>query len=187
MSDLDNTRAPRSLSDHVIIVAILLVAAVVYLVFSLASDDKVTAEGTSLAANQPSEAEMSSFLKNLPTEFEPLVSMGNALMDNGRYHLAVECYSRALEINPEDTDVRTDLGTCRHALGQNEQAIDDFMKVLEIKPAHQIARFNLGIVYLTLGDTTRTLEWWQKLLDENPGEEMESRLRSLLDQIRSEN
>lgn len=170
-------------SDHIIIGTVLVVTSLVYIGFALTSkEDSSTHNHSHPETETPTE--MAAFLENLPSDFEALVSMGNALMDKGEYSLALECYSRALEQNPDDTDVRTDLGTCRHALGDNKAAIADFMKVLEINPAHEIAKFNLGIVYLSLEDSARAFDWWQKLLNENPSEELKLRLESIMNEVR---
>jgi tetratricopeptide (TPR) repeat protein len=128
--------------------------------------------------------DMESFVKNLPGEFESLVSMGNVLMDQQRYALAMECYSRALAQRPDDADIQVDMGTCQHALGQNEAAIASFTKALENKPDHKIAKFNLGIVNYSLGDTAQAAQWWNRLLAENPPADLKARTEAMLAKLR---
>jgi len=182
---LGDSRAGRQskLRDHVVVVAILAAVALVYVAYSAIIPDNVATEqptsGSNWSGPQP---DMQSFLENLPTDFAALVSMGNALMDDSRYELAVQCYTRALEQQPTNPDVRVDLGACQHALGQNEKAIENFMNALERQPDHKIAKFNLGIVYSGLGDTAQALAWWNKLLAENPPPELKSRVETLMRQ-----
>jgi tetratricopeptide (TPR) repeat protein len=177
-------RVSASFADHIIILSILLVAALIYIGSGSFSNENRAPGQSPVSSGETAAADMADFIGELPADYESLVSMGNALMDKGRYALAIECYTRALEQNSGAVDVRSDLGTCRHALGQNEQALAEFFRVLALDPAHQIAKFNLGIVYLSLGDTTQTLHWWQKLLDENPPDNVRSRLEMTMEQIR---
>jgi len=177
------SRRQNKLRDQIIVVAILAAVALVYVAYSAIIPDHVATEqpasGGNWGGQQP---DMQNFLENLPTDFAALVSMGNALMDDSRYELAVQCYTRALEQQPTDPDVRIDLGACQHALGQNEKAIENFMNALEHQPDHKIAKFNLGIVYSGLGDTAQALAWWNKLLAENPPPELKSRVETLVRQ-----
>ena len=126
--------------------------------------------------------EMEQFLESLPTEYGSLVSMGNALMDQGQYQMAAACYRRALEQDSSSADVWVDLGTCEHALGHNEQAIGNFKKALALDPHHQIARFNLGIVYYTLGDAAQAVEYWKGLLSDSLEPDMRQHIEELIHQ-----
>ena len=179
----------HSLKDHVFIVSVLVVAAAIYLGIQLnspaakAKPEAPPPETEMPGMQQPSGMDMSSFVASLPKEFEPLVSMGNALMDQGRYDMAVECYTRALAQRPDDVNVLVDLGACQHALGRNQEAIGTFMKGLSIDPGHKIAKYNLGIVYWGLGDTAQARSWWEKFVKESPPGEMKSQVESLLQQL----
>ena len=164
-------------------VIVLVVAAVAYLVYDSSqnkdasvADPHAQIPGGSTA----SMPDMASFVASLPTDFEALVTMGNALMDQGNYAMAVECYSRAVEKRPNSPDVLTDLGACRHALGMDMEAIADFEKTLEYQPNHIVAKFNLGIVYSNRGDTAMAYQWWRKILAENPPAELKARIEELM-------
>lgn len=176
----------RKLSDHLIMITITLVATIVYFGYEKLTqqpEDEHAGHDHSAMAQQAPAIDVQGFIDNLPTEFEPLVSMGNGLMDQSHFDLAIECYSRALKINPEDVNVRVDLGACQHAVGRADEAIANFMQSLEYQPLHLTAKFNLGIVYFSTGDTTQAVEWWQKLLSENPPKELKSRAEHLLMQV----
>lgn len=173
----------RILLDHVIVVAILALAAVAYIGYStvIAKRPVPAKEVTPPAQGMP-PIEMDQFLASLPTDFSSLVSMGNALMDQGQYQFATVCYGRALEQDSSATDVWVDQGTCEHAQGHNEAAIGDFKKALELNPHHQIARFNLGIVYYTLGNDSVAVQWWQSLLADSLEPDMRQHLEELIHQ-----
>lgn len=173
------------IGDHALIIFVLAVVSLIYVLATINSGQATTAHQHSAPESEMSMSDMAGFMENLPKDIESLVSMGNALMDNGRYVMAIECYSRVLELDPDNPDIMTDRGTCQHALGQNEAALSDFMEVLKIDPQHQVAKFNLGIVYLTMGDTAQTIQWWQTLLDENPKEDLKSRLIPIMEDLKS--
>lgn len=173
----------RILSDHIIVVAILALVALAYIGYGtvIAKKPAPAKQITPPAQGMP-PIEMDQFLDGLPTDFSSLVSMGNALMDQGQYQFAVVCYERALEQDSSATDVWVDLGTCEHALGHNEAAIGNFQQALALNPHHQIARFNLGIVYYTLGDDSLAVQWWRSLLADSLQPEMRQHLEELIRQ-----
>ncbi len=85
-------------------------------------------------------------MTDFPTEYEPLVLMGNDMMDQGAYAMAAESYRRALKLH-DAADVRTDYGACLHSMGLPHRAIEEFQLVLADHPGHGIAAFNIGVVY----------------------------------------
>ncbi len=174
----------RILSDHIIVVAILALVALGYIGYNTVIADRtppMKQTETQAHGGMP-PIEMDQFLASLPTDYSSLVSMGNALMDQGQYQMAMACYRRALEQDSSSADVWVDLGTCEHAMGHNESAIGDFQKALQINPHHQIARFNLGIVYYTLGNDSTAIQWWQSLLSDSLEPEMRQHLEELIRQ-----
>ncbi len=187
--------------DHLIIVGVLIAAAIIFIGVSLMGGNKQQAAEQPTGQMPPSDMSgamggggtgqapartinKDAFLKNMPSDYESIVSMGNALMDQGHYDLAVECYSRALQQKPHEADIRVDMGACQHFLGQNETAIANFMQALEDNPAHQIAKLNLGVAYASLGDTTQAGRWWRKLLTENPPPEIKTKTETFLNQMK---
>lgn len=180
------------LRDHYILWGILLAAAVIYIAVSLmkGGNKESAAEPPAPMPSDQGPGQMQTkpisreaFVKNLPADYSTLVSMGNALMDQGHYELAVECYNRALLQKLREADVRVDLGACLHFLGQNREAIANFRKALEDNPRHQIAKLNLGVAYMSLGDTAQAGGWWRKLLSENPPDDLKSRAEMFLKQL----
>jgi len=170
--------------DQFIIIGVLVIVALIYVGYqAIASKSSPTTNQPSSAGQTSMPVDKEAFTRNLPTDFSSLVSMGNALMDQGDYELAIECYQRAAAINPEDVNVIVDLGTCKHSLGQNEEAIQYFKKALEIDPKHQIAKFNLGIVYYAAGQPDTAMAWWKRLLAENPSPDMKKQTEALIKQL----
>jgi tetratricopeptide (TPR) repeat protein len=73
--------------------------------------------------------------------------LGDALMDSKRFSEAIDAYKKSLAIDPNNVDVRVDLGTCFKNLGKPEQAIEEYRKAAKINPNHAFAHRNLGVVF----------------------------------------
>lgn len=98
---------------------------------------------------------------------EPLnwIHLGNAYFDSGHFEEAVPAYSKALELNPANADVLTDLGTSYRSLGQYQEALEAYNKALGFNPTHQNAMFNSGVVRLfDLENAAGALQSWNALL-----------------------
>ena len=168
--------------DIVIVGAALALIAVGYFAFRTPARPPVPPQQTE-AHQGVGGADMSNAmqaLQDLPTEYEPLVRLGNQTMDNGNYALAAECYRRALAINPESPDVRTDYGACLHGMGLPERAAEEFRKVLKSEGVHAIAHFNMGVVMADIGQTDSARVYWQKYLEIDPNGPAAQRARELI-------
>jgi tetratricopeptide (TPR) repeat protein len=77
------------------------------------------------------------------------VSMGDAAYDAGAPKAAILAYEKALEIQPHNPDVLTDLGTMYLRTNDLEKAIASFRDAATADPKHIKSRFNLGIALMT--------------------------------------
>ncbi len=108
-------------------------------------------------------------LKKEPTDFESLVKLGNLYYDGRQFAEAVPYYERALKIQPQNADVRTDLGTAVWYTGDADRAIAEFQKALKYRPGHPGTLFNLGVVrWQGKLDPKGAVEAWEELLRRNP-------------------
>ena len=74
------------------------------------------------------------------------ITLGNALMDSGRFGEAIDAYQNALKRDPNNVNVRVDRGTCYRRVGKPGAAAEEFRKGIEINPNHPNAHRNLGVV-----------------------------------------
>ena len=77
------------------------------------------------------------------------VSMGDAAYDAGAPKAAILAYEKALELQPHNPDVLTDLGTMYLRTNELEKAIASFRDAAAADPQHIKSRFNLGIALMT--------------------------------------
>lgn len=90
---------------------------------------------------------------------------GNALYKAGRYAEALACFTRSLELSPDNPDMLNNRGVALDNLGRYEEAWKDYTRALELRPDSPEALDNRGA---TLGhlkryeearkDFTRSLE-----------------------------
>jgi len=73
-------------------------------------------------------------LKLDPKNPDLLTNIGNAYYDAQQYPVAVGYYGHALEINPSDASVRTDMATAYWYMGDTDRAIAEFNKALSYEP-----------------------------------------------------
>jgi tetratricopeptide (TPR) repeat protein len=85
----------------------------------------------------------------------------DALYARGDLLGAAREYLRALDIDPEDTNVLNSLGVCYANLGQLEEAALQFRKAIAVRPNEVMAHYNLGFVHLKRGEREEALERFQ--------------------------
>jgi cytochrome c-type biogenesis protein CcmH/NrfG len=122
-------------------------------------------------------------LKTDPNNPELLYKIGNLYYDAQQYPDAAKYYESSLKINPKATDVRTDLGTAYHLMGQPDRAISEYDEVLKIDGKHANALFNEGMVkWQDKMDMNGAIAAWQRLLATNPHYPQRDRVQSLISQ-----
>lgn len=125
-------------------------------------------------------------LKKDPKNLQALVQVGNIYYDSQRYGEAIAYYHQALAIQPDDVNVRTDLGTAYWYANKPQQAVEQFQLALQQRPAYPQTLFNLGIVKLHgLDDPAGAIAAWENLLSSNPAYPEAEKVRSEIDQARS--
>ena len=124
-------------------------------------------------------------LKSDPNNAGLLANIGNLYYDAQQYPEAIGYYQRALQIQPADAAVRTDMATAIWYTGDANSAIAEFNKSLSYDPTKANTLFNLGIVkWQGKMDIAGAVSAWQKLLETNPNYEGKERVEQLIAQAR---
>lgn len=111
-------------------------------------------------------------LQENPNDFEALVKLGDRFMSMNSYDNAAVFYSRALSVDPSNTDVMYGLGISLYQTGDFEQAARWFSTILESNPEEAAAHFNLGFIqkhHLDKPDEAR--RHFETVIELNPAEQ----------------
>jgi Flp pilus assembly protein TadD len=83
-----------------------------------------------------------------PNDATLITRYANFLFDLGRFNEAVEWFGKIVAMQPNNLDVRTDLGTALWNAGQKEKAMAEYQRILQADPKHIATLHNLAVVYL---------------------------------------
>ncbi len=116
------------------------------------------------------ELYLSRALEARPRDFKTLAALGNSRYDRGDYAGAASFYERALEINADDPDVRTDYGNTffLRTPPDFDRAISEYRKSIAVSPAHEQSWMNLASASINKGDKPSALEPLPRLEAVNP-------------------
>lgn len=93
---------------------------------------------------------------------------GNAYKALGQYQLALEDYSRALEIDPRYAYALNGRGNVYRSLGQEQRAIEDYDRAIELDPNYPLPFNGRGNAYHALGQEERAIRDYDRALELNP-------------------
>jgi tetratricopeptide (TPR) repeat protein len=126
-----------------------------------------------------------------PENLDALLTLANALHDNGQYLRAVETYKKYLHLQPKNPDARVDMGVCYYELGLTDTvnrgryfdlAIGEMEAAFRSAPKHQPSVFNLGIVHLQKGELEESNRWFRKTVELNAASDLGVKAQRLLEQ-----
>ncbi len=97
-------------------------------------------------------------------------NLGNAWYARRQYDRAIECYRKALAIDPKLVDARLNWGNCLFHQKQYRGAAEQFGKVLAIQPANADAHKNLGVALRLLADYDAAIIHLTKAVELRPND-----------------
>lgn len=89
-----------------------------------------------------------------------------------KYDRAIETYTRAIQLNPNDYALYNNRGAAFYATGEFQKAIADYTKALELNPYHFSAYNNRGVVYQEIGSIEQAIADFRKALELDPENKM---------------
>lgn len=93
---------------------------------------------------------------------------GNGYYHQGQYEKAVEEYSRAIGINPNDVDALNNRGITYNIMGLYDHAVKDFTKVLKLAPEELFAYQSRAITYSAMEKYRDAYKDYEAVLKLNP-------------------
>src|SRR5687768_697223 len=112
--------------------------------------------------------------------------LGNVYFDGERFDEAARWYLAALEINPKDVNVSTDLGIAYYYTNQPDRALEQFDRSLALDPKHSKTLLNVGVVRAWgKQDLEGAAKAWQRVIEVAPNSEEAARAKQGLEGIRA--
>ncbi|OGT97732.1 MAG: hypothetical protein A2079_01620 [Geobacteraceae bacterium GWC2_48_7] len=160
-----------------------------YLVFSISSAGKsgtsmqqpAAVGGTTPADYAARIAEAEKVVAQDPKNLNAWISLGNDYFDTEQAQKAINAYSKALEIQPDNPNVLTDQGVMFRKVGWFDKAAANFEKAYKLDPKHLQSLFNLGIVYsVDMKQPEKAKAVWTKYLQIDPSSQNAAQIREMM-------
>ncbi len=108
-------------------------------------------------------------LKSDPNNSDLLIQVGNIYKATHQFKEAAGYYDKALQIDPKNVAIRTELASCMYYNGDVDGAISQLQQALHYDPKDANSLFNLGMIkWQGKQDSKGALAAWQELLKSNP-------------------
>jgi len=107
-------------------------------------------------------------LGDVELEAWELVNKGLSLGNLGYAGEALECYNRAIELNPEDAVAYNNRGNAYDDKGNYKMAIRDYERAMELNPELAWAYNNRGLVYAKKGEYDLAIRDYDRAIELNP-------------------
>ena len=120
-----------------------------------------------------------------PKDTAAWVRLANLYQDAGMYQPAVTFYERAVELEPADPNILTDLGICLQQLKQYDRALETLERAQKADPRHWQSLYNIVVVAgLGMGRFDRADAALARLTEINPAAPHLAELRDALRKAR---
>jgi cytochrome c-type biogenesis protein CcmH/NrfG len=108
-------------------------------------------------------------LKGDPNNSGLLIQVGNIYKATHQFKEAAGYYDKALQVDPKNVAIRTEMASCLYYSGDVDAAISQLQQSLHYDPKDANSLFNLGMIkWQGKQDSKGALAAWQELLKSNP-------------------
>ncbi|MFZ0774661.1 MAG: tetratricopeptide repeat protein [Candidatus Sulfotelmatobacter sp.] len=108
-------------------------------------------------------------LKGDPNNSDLLIQVGNIYKATHQFKEAVSYYDKAVQADPKNVAIRTEMASCMYYTGDVDGAISQLQQSLHYDPKDANSLFNLGMIkWQGKQDNQGALAAWQELLKSNP-------------------
>ncbi len=128
-------------------------------------------------------AELRGRLQQNPKDLEALVNLANLYFDAAKYKQALPYYERALALDPDNPDTRTDYATALHGAGEDLESLHQLDIVLAQHHNFPAALFNEGIVANAIGRRTEAIAAFRTFLKVAPDDQHADDARTALQNL----
>jgi cytochrome c-type biogenesis protein CcmH/NrfG len=108
-------------------------------------------------------------LKGDPNNIDLLNQVGTIYKSTHQFKEAAAYFERAVQVDPKNVAIRTELASCLYYNGDVDGAINQLQESLHYDPKDANSLFNLGMIkWQGKQDSKGALAAWQQLLKSNP-------------------
>jgi cytochrome c-type biogenesis protein CcmH/NrfG len=108
-------------------------------------------------------------LKKNPKDKNALVQTAYVYKSAHQFQDAVNYFTKALEVDPKDVAIRTEMASCLYYNGDVDGALSQLQQSLKYQPRDANSLFNLGMIkWKGKNDAAGAIAAWQELLKTNP-------------------
>jgi cytochrome c-type biogenesis protein CcmH/NrfG len=108
-------------------------------------------------------------LKSDPNNRGLLIQVGNIYKATHQFKKAADYYNKALQVDPKNVVIRTEMASCLYYNGDVDGAIRQLQQSLHYDPKDANSLFNLGVIkWQGKQDSKGALAAWRELLRSNP-------------------
>jgi cytochrome c-type biogenesis protein CcmH/NrfG len=108
-------------------------------------------------------------LKGDPNNSDLLIQVGNIYKATHQFKEAAAYYDKALQVDPKNVGIRTEMASCLYYNGDVDGAISQLQQALHYDPKDANSLFNLGMMkWRGKQDSKGAVAAWQQLLKSNP-------------------
>ncbi len=129
----------------------------------------VVADLRKVVGKMLTKASDSNLKETLP---EWVFQQGNFLMMLGQSNKAIEAYSHAIELTPNNVIAYYNRGIAYGDKGEHDHAISDYSKAIDLQPDYTDAYYNRGNTYSDKGVYNRAITDYNKAIELNPNDAM---------------
>jgi tetratricopeptide (TPR) repeat protein len=119
-----------------------------------------------------------------PSTYDGWMSQADRLQQAGRSSPALQAYSEALALKPQDVEAMTGKGLCLLDLGNNSGAVAAFQAALQVNSRYGDAIIGLAEAYKYKRDNANALKYYKRYLEVLPNGPEASVAKSNLEQLK---
>ncbi len=133
--------------------------------------------------DQAKVAELMTTIQQDPKNADSLYQLGEIYFLGGEWQTGIDWYNKLLEVEPNNTQARTDIGTAQFNLGNFGEAKNAWLETLKINPNVVEVHYNLGFLYANVDpvDIPAALNEWKTVVQLAPGSDLATTAQVHLD------
>ncbi|EUB62876.1 Small glutamine-rich tetratricopeptide repeat-containing protein beta [Echinococcus granulosus] len=99
---------------------------------------------------------------------ESLKTQGNSFMVSEKFDEAIDCYSKAISLDPNNAIYYCNRAAAKSRLNKDSDCIADCEKALEIDPTYSKAYGRMGLAYCNMAKYEKAIEAYKKAISLDP-------------------